>query len=114
MQRELRRRRVRRLVTLTPTGSAPESAPDDATADPVARLALRRVYALLDRFRTIDRMVFVLRHVEGQSVEDVAAALDLSPATVKRKSAHVQERLAKLVRGDAFLADYLRQGEGHG
>ncbi|MDX2018772.1 MAG: sigma-70 family RNA polymerase sigma factor [Deltaproteobacteria bacterium] len=110
VRHELRRRKLRRLVSLTSTGHAPDV--ESADADPVARLALHRLYSALERFKVVDRMIFVLRYVEGHDVLEVAAALDLSPATVKRRAAHVSERLSKVVANDRFLIDYLQQDGG--
>jgi len=71
-------------------GSREGDAPDRAHA----RAELRRlmevaIAALPDPFR----LVFVLREIEGQSVEEVAAALDLNPATVKTRHLRARRRL---------------------
>ena len=59
-----------------------------------ARAELRRlmesaIAALPEAFR----LVFVLREIEEQSVEEVAAALDLNPATVKTRHLRARRRL---------------------
>src|SRR4051794_5471252 len=59
---ELRRRRVRRWLHLTESGSLPETA--GLEEDDEAREALRRLYAALDRLGDADRLIFVLRHIE--------------------------------------------------
>jgi RNA polymerase sigma factor (sigma-70 family) len=49
-----------------------------------AREALTRFYALLDHFSASDRAACVLRNIEGMDLEEVAQALGVSLATVKR------------------------------
>jgi len=75
-------------------------SPDSSLArEQLRQLLERAVAALPEGFRT----VFVLREVEGLSVEETAAALDLPPATVKtrffRARRKLQEALAPDVRG---------------
>ncbi len=102
---ELRRRRVRRWLRLTDTGELPDAA--SAGADHGAREALQRLYAILDKMDDEARLAFVLRYVQGLELTEVAAALGTSLATVKRRIAHVHERIAIHARGDACLAPFL-------
>ena len=46
------------------------------------------------------RIVFVLREIEGQSVEEVADALDLNPATVKTRHLRARRRLREALAPD--------------
>jgi RNA polymerase sigma-70 factor (ECF subfamily) len=102
----LRRRRVRRWLRLTDDGLLPDhAAPGD---DPEARAALRRLYALLDRLDDDGRLVFVLRHLEGLELTEVAAALGTSLATAKRRLAKVTARVEAMIAGDPVLAEYVR------
>jgi RNA polymerase sigma-70 factor, ECF subfamily len=105
---ELRRRRYRRWLMLTDTGAVPDEA--GAAADAEAREAVRRLYALLDRLDDRSRMLFVLRHVEGLELTEVAAALELSLATVKRNLAKVSARVHTMAAGDPLLGSYLDGG----
>lgn len=102
---ELRRRRVRRWLHLTDSGSLPETA--GLSEDDEAREALRRLYAALDRLGDADRLIFVLRHIEGLELTDVAASLDLSLATAKRRLAKTMERLHAMAARDPVLSEYL-------
>ena len=79
---ELRRRRARRWLTLSETGDVPDE--QLMVMDAENRYALRRLYGLLDRLSTRERLVLVLRHVEGMTLEEIADAMELSLATVKR------------------------------
>ncbi len=98
---ELRRRRARRWLTLSETGELPDSQLLYVTAD--SRYALRRLYRLLDQLATRDRLVLVLRHVEGMTLEEIAEALGISLATVKRSLKYGATRLSALVDSDAAL-----------
>lgn len=80
-------------------GSQP-AAPDETLArEQLRQLLERAVAALPDNFRA----VFVLRDVEGLSVEEASEALEIPPATVKtrllRARRKLQDALAPEVRG---------------
>ena len=78
-----------------------ETPPPDAA---VAREQLRRLLEhAIGGLPEVFRTVFVLREIEGLSVEDTAEALTIPPATVKtrllRARRKLQEALAPEVRG---------------
>ncbi|MEZ4446018.1 MAG: sigma-70 family RNA polymerase sigma factor [Polyangiaceae bacterium] len=105
---ELRRRRVRRWLTLTPTGEVPErSAPprDDEHAEALARLD-----AMLDSIDATTRAVFVLRFVEDMPTTEVAEALDCSLATAKRRVKRASELVAARAAADPVLAAFVAAG----
>jgi RNA polymerase sigma-70 factor (ECF subfamily) len=106
---ELRRRRVRRWLSLTPTGTVPDAAQEGAV-DPEARRAVKRLYEVLDKIDDRGRMAFVLRHLEGYELTEVAEALGCSLATTKRALAKTQERVSAMVKRDPLLAPYAREG----
>ena len=58
--------------------------------------AVRRAIASLSPRQ---RAVVVLRHLDGQPVAEIAATLDLSPATVRWHLADARKRLAVLLKG---------------
>jgi RNA polymerase sigma-70 factor (ECF subfamily) len=103
---ELRKRRVRRFLSLTATGTVPEVEQIGGT-DPDARRAVKRLYEVLDAMDDRGRVAFVLRHVEGYELTEVAEAIDCSLATVKRVLARVEDRVAVLARREPLLATYL-------
>ena len=103
---ELRRRKVRRWVTLTPTGEVPHipCAPHDTAGT----LALRALYRLLDRLPTRRRVAFVLRYVQALEVTEVAAALGISESTAKRETARARESVVlRAERSEPALWEYL-------
>lgn len=106
---ELRRRKRRRLVSLTSffqfgekTGSVCElDPPDTQPLQDVALVEEERAAAVARAIATLPekyRAPLVLRDVEGRSYEEVAHILRLSEGTVK----------SRINRGRAFLRDKLR------
>lgn len=99
---ELRRRRARRWLTLSETGDVPEDQLLVMNAE--NRYALQRLYSLLDQLSARERLVLVLRHVEGMTLEEIAEAMELSLATIKRVLRRASTRVSALVDADAELA----------
>lgn len=101
-----------RWLHLTSSGDLPErpALQSDHTENHHAREAMRRIYAILDGMKPEPRLAFTLRHIEGLSIMDVAAALEVSPATAKRRLAHAGERMRVAMQRDPLLAPYL-EGE---
>jgi RNA polymerase sigma-70 factor (ECF subfamily) len=82
-------------------GSTSAAAPDAALArEQVRGLLEQAIAALPDGFRH----VFVLRDVEGLSVEETAEALDLLPATVKTRHLRARRRLQQALAPDLKAA----------
>jgi RNA polymerase sigma-70 factor (ECF subfamily) len=107
---ELRRRRVRRWLSLTPTGTLPD-AEQTGIADPEARRAVKRLYEVLDKLDDRSRLAYVLRHLEGYELTEVAESLGCSLATTKRALAKAHERVTAMVARDPLLAQYARSHE---
>jgi RNA polymerase sigma-70 factor (ECF subfamily) len=102
---ELRRRRFRRWLRLTDDGTVPEQPFEGSDAD--AREAVSRLYSLLDGVDDRRRMIFVLRHVEGLELTEVASALGLSLATTKRHLTKVTLGVRFKAAKDPILRGYL-------
>jgi RNA polymerase sigma-70 factor (ECF subfamily) len=109
---ELRRRRGRYWLQLTPSGDLPEPSvqPD---ADP-PREAVARLAAILDTFTPETYRVIALRYVEGKELTEVAEAIDVSLATAKRHLARASARLHAIVRREPILAGYLHAASTRG
>jgi RNA polymerase sigma-70 factor (ECF subfamily) len=106
LKSELKRRRVRRWVTLSETSEMPDgSVPgvDAATAQ-----LRRRLYRALDRLGVEDRTIFVLRHVEEMTLEEVAEVMQLSLATVKRRLEKSNQKVSEEFEGDGEKASALQ------
>ncbi len=92
--RKLRRRRWRRALL----GDAPLADVPAPGVTPEQRALLARIYRVLETVPSGDRVAWLLRHVEGERLEDVAAASRCSLATVKRRIASVQNVLDEVLR----------------
>ncbi len=102
---ELRRRKVRRWVTLTPTGVLPE--PPSAPLDPEARAALRALYRVLDGFSSRRRLAFVLRHVQALEVVEVTRLLGISESTLRRELTRARAQIVRASDREPELRRYL-------
>jgi RNA polymerase sigma-70 factor (ECF subfamily) len=102
---ELRGRRVRRVVRPTDSGALPDIPVRELDVD--ARHALHKFYGILDELSPYERTTFVLRFIEDMDLTDVAEAVGVSLATIKRHLAKVSDRVFARVDGDAMLRDFL-------
>jgi RNA polymerase sigma-70 factor (ECF subfamily) len=102
---ELRRRRCRWWLRLTPNGELPEDG-IWSTLDDEAREALTRFEDVLAKLKPEARQIFELRYVEEKSLIEVAQAMKLSLATAKRHLARASARVFAMVERDAALAPY--------
>jgi RNA polymerase sigma-70 factor (ECF subfamily) len=78
-----------------------------AATDFEARETLVRIQRILDGMKDKHRAVFVLRHVEGMDLQEIADGLDLSLATVKRYLVKSLRAIQQEVARDAGLLDRL-------
>jgi RNA polymerase sigma-70 factor (ECF subfamily) len=67
---------------------APSAPPDVATE-------LRALYGRIEALPANERVALVLRRVEGLGIDEIAALVGASPATVKRRIAEGEQRLSK-------------------
>jgi RNA polymerase sigma-70 factor, ECF subfamily len=98
---ELRRRWVGRKVRLSGTGALPDI--ETTSPDAEARQALRRCYRIFDSLPTKERMAFVLRYMEGMTIDEVAEALTVSVSTAKRWVNRGAAKVADEVTADPGL-----------
>lgn len=75
-------------------GSMDGGKPDAELARGQIRAALE---AAIEQLSAEFRTTFVLREIEGMSVEETAALLDISPATVKTRCLRARRRLQQLL-----------------
>ena len=110
---ELRRRWIGRRVRLSQTGTLPDV--ESASADTEARHALRRCYLVLEELSTKERLAFAFRYMEGMTVKEVAAALDVSVSTAKRWLNRAASKVAERVSQDpdlrSFFVDSWKDGQ---
>jgi RNA polymerase sigma-70 factor (ECF subfamily) len=100
---EIRRRKRRSWLSFSPDiesmGASIEPHED--------REALQHFYVILGTLNDVDRAAFVLRFVEHCELTEVADALDVSLATVKRHLDRAWERVTLLASRDPLLQKYL-------
>ena len=106
---QLRQRRVRQILRLTDNGIVPEIAVPGLDSE--ARQALTRLYQFLDTLPVEERTVFVLRQIEGMDLQDIAAAIGMSLATVKRRLSRARERLTCRIQVRLSTACVLAGGD---
>ncbi len=110
----IRRRRRWRWIRFV----APEEVPELPVPGPQGetREAVRATYAILDGFPADERLVFSLRFISEMQLTEVAAACQVSLATVKRRLARAEQRFVKAAGNHPALRDRLssshRWGEG--
>ncbi|HEU5073618.1 MAG TPA: sigma-70 family RNA polymerase sigma factor [Polyangiaceae bacterium] len=100
----LRYRRLRAWLSFR----SPDTLVDlrSTTLDVESSELLRKFYAHLDRLSARDRVVCLLRRVESMTVEEIAAAMDISASTVKRSMTRASNRLSRWVDADPSLAAF--------
>jgi RNA polymerase sigma-70 factor (ECF subfamily) len=106
----LRTKRIRRILTLSDSGDLPDRG--SPMTDNEGRELLERFYRLLDVLSANDRTAFVLRHIEGLSLEELAIATDASLATVKRRVHRASLQVTSLAKADPDLASYVLRSGG--
>lgn len=102
VHRRFRRRRLLGLLGLDKTkDDVPLESLVDEAASPEARVELRWLDAALARIDARDRIAWMLRHVEGSSLEEVAEACECSLATAKRRIAAADAVVRRHLEGGA-------------
>lgn len=97
--RRFRRRRLLRVLGLDGTNEDAtlerQAAPD---LDPEERAELRSIDRALDTLPANEKIAWVLRHVEGMSLEEAASACECSLATVKRRISAAEAVVDRLLQ----------------
>jgi RNA polymerase sigma-70 factor, ECF subfamily len=85
-----------------------QEGPEAVNVDPETRDLLARVQVVLDGMPAKERAVFVLRHVEGQEIAEIAQGLEVSLSTAKRLLKRGIRRIEKGIDVDVRLSDLLK------
>jgi RNA polymerase sigma-70 factor (ECF subfamily) len=93
--RRLRRRRFLSLLSLDHV--AERDLPFDPAASPEQRAEVARLYRRLDGMPADERVVWLLRHVEGESLDELVALCACSKSTVQRRLRSAEARLRQEV-----------------
>ena len=94
-RKKLRRRRLRSFFGLEAT---PDYADVVVAASQEKALLITRAYRILDELPVDEKIAWMLRHVEGEALDDVARICGCSLATAKRRIAAAQATLDAEVR----------------
>lgn len=90
-----RRLRRRRLLAVFGFDGTPDEEVVAPGASPEQRVLLGQIYLTLEDLPVNDRVAWVLRHVEGESLDEVAALTGCSLATAKRRIAAAQQAIER-------------------
>lgn len=91
--RRLRRRRLRSWFSLDRVDD--ERVPPHLDSNPERSAEARAAFRILERLSPDERAVWVLRHVEDESLDDIAEICACSKSTVQRRLRTAQERFDK-------------------
>ena len=86
------------------------SEPVVAGIDAEGRETLRAVYAVLNRMPADDRIAFALRYIDGMELTEVAAACEVSLATIKRRLQRAEKGFFDRARARPELEEWLEGG----
>jgi RNA polymerase sigma-70 factor (ECF subfamily) len=81
--RRLRRRKLRSFLSLDTLAADPSLIAPEAS--PEARAEVTRLYERLARLPALERVVWVLRHLEGEGLDEIALLCECSKSTVQRR-----------------------------
>lgn len=110
--RKVLRTRTRRAWLRRFVDSAEEERyePSAVAFVPEARQALRAVYHVLDVLPADERIAFALRFIDGMELTEVAAACDVSLATIKRRLVRSENRFVAVAARYPELSPWLDGG----
>ena len=100
VRRCVRQLRLRRLWSFVDGGTTPSyERLAEPGAGPEERRLVSEVYRAMDRLPARERVAWTLRHVEGETLEDIARLCGCSLATAKRRIASAHEKLTRRLEG---------------
>ena len=105
----IRKRTRRRWLIVRPPEEMPEQS--ESGEDAEGRELLRLTYAVLDKLPAEERIAFALRHIEGLELLQVADALGVSLATVKRKLERAERRFKSLAERQPALQERIARSD---
>lgn len=102
VRRSMRRLRLLTLWSWIDLDDAPQwERIADPAAEPDERRLVAHVYRALDRLPVRERVAWVLRHVEGESLQQIADLCGCSLATAKRRIARAHGKVSKSLEGSS-------------
>lgn len=92
--RRLRRRRLRQMLGWE---DVPDWQKTDSSLTPEQMSEVRRAYRILARFPAEERVIWILRHIEGESLDEIGRLCECSKSTVQRRIRSVEARFDREV-----------------
>ena len=92
--RRLRRRRLRQMLGLQ---DVPEWQKADPSLTPEQMSEVKRAYRTLARFPAEERVIWILRHIEGESLDEIGRLCECSKSTVQRRIRSAEARFDREV-----------------
>jgi RNA polymerase sigma-70 factor (ECF subfamily) len=80
-------------------------------ADNDSREALRALYTILDDLPADERIVFLLRFLEGMGLRETAEACGVSMATIKRRLSRAEELFVPKAKNHPLLSEWVARGQ---
>ncbi len=97
VRRSVRRLRRRRLRSFLQLDDAQESLGVDSSLTAEQLSDVQHAYRTLSRFPAEERVVWILRHIEGESLDDIARLCECSKSTVQRRIRAAEARFDREV-----------------
>jgi RNA polymerase sigma-70 factor (ECF subfamily) len=100
---------ARRRTDAVRLSLVPEPPSGDASVEDraLAREAARRLYTLLDRIETQQRIAYTLHVIDGRPLADVAVMMDASVVTTKVRAWRAARLVEKRAKQDPLLARFV-------
>ena len=92
--RRLQRRRLRQMLWLE---DMPVLQRTDTSLTPEQMSEVERAYRTLERFPTEERVIWILRHIEGESLDEIGRLCQCSKSTVQRRIRSAEARFEREV-----------------
>lgn len=110
---EIKRRRRKRWLLFFAPETLPDGEPEACRVDDDidAARAVEAIYEVLARMSPDLRIAFTLRNIEGMPLPSVAAACDVSLATIKRRLARAEEMFGARARNHPVLQGWVEEGD---
>ena len=105
---QLRRRQRSNARDIAPTQAFEVPVEDDSVE---LRAAVRDARRLLDKLPEQERVVFMMRHIDGLELTKLADVTGVSLATIKRRLARAETRFRMLARSQPGLAEWVDSDE---
>jgi RNA polymerase sigma-70 factor (ECF subfamily) len=105
VRKEIRKRTIKRTLFIAASSVEMDNARDRKSAFKQAHI--QSFYKVLQKMPADDRIIFVLRHLEGQSLEEIALFGNYSLSTAKRRLKRAKSTFSKRAAKDFVLMSML-------